>query len=289
MSKIALGTAQFGMPYGVANSNGKMSQIQITEILLKAKGNGISTLDTAIGYGNSESNIGKSGIKGWDIITKLSSPLDLNINTKSWVQNQIQNSLIRLNIDYLSGVLLHDVKQLRTNEGKETWLALQDLKKYGLIKKIGFSIYDTSELDEFFLNFQPDIVQAPYNILDRRLATTGWLQKMHGKNVEIHVRSVFLQGLLLMNLNNRPRKFNSWSKLWKKWDKWLIDNNMDATQACLNFAMSEGRINRVILGFDTLQQLEEILEISNTRAIKYPDFLIVNDEKLLNPVNWNLL
>ena len=289
MSKIVLGTAQFGMPYGVANSNGKLSQIQIREILLKAKSNGISSLDTAIGYGNSESNIGKSGIKGLDIITKLSSPLGSNINIKSWVQNQIQNSLSRLNIDYLSGVLLHDVKQLRATEGKETWLALQNLKKYGLIKKIGFSIYDTSELDEFFFNFQPDIVQAPYNVLDRRLANTGWLQKIHDENAEIHVRSVFLQGLLLMKKKQRPEKFNYWSNIWEEWETWLKENNYTALQACLAFALLDNSINKVIIGIDSLIQLEEILSTDCTKITRFPCFESINNLDLINPTRWNSL
>jgi aryl-alcohol dehydrogenase-like predicted oxidoreductase len=289
MSKIVLGTAQFGMPYGVANSNGKLSQIQIREILLKAKSNGISSLDTAIGYGNSETNIGKSGIKGLDIITKLSSPLGSNVNIKSWVQNQIQNSLSRLNIDYLSGVLLHDVKQLRATEGKETWFALQNLKKYGLIKKIGFSIYDTSELDEFFLNFQPDIVQAPYNVLDRRLANTGWLQKIHDENVEIHVRSVFLQGLLLMKKNQRPEKFNYWSNIWEEWETWLKENNYTALQTCLAFALLDNSINKVIIGIDSLIQLEEILSTDYTKITRFPCFESINNLDLINPTRWNSL
>ena len=142
-----------------------------------------------------------------------------------------------------------------------------------------------STFDLFF----PDIVQAPYNILDRRLASSGWLDRLFHVNTEIHVRSVFLQGLLLIKKNERPNKFDRWSNVFEKFDLWLKENNLSALQASISFAMKDPRITKVILGVDNLLQLEEIMANLKIKIEYFPEDLNIPDPDLIDPSRWNLL
>ena len=130
---------------------------------------------------------------------------------------------------------------------KDLWNILLKLKDKNLVKKIGYSIYSPTELDELWSFYKPDLIQAPYNIFDRRLDTSGWLQKIHENDVELHVRSVFLQGLILMNKNNRPKKFNRWESVWNEWDEWLEASNTNPISAALSFVLSEKGFQRSLL------------------------------------------
>ncbi len=285
--KLALGTAQFGFPYGVANTLGQVDQVSAEKILMRARKEGIDTLDTAMDYGESEKCLGQADVGEWRIITKLSGIPEFCEDISGWVNSQVDDSLSRLGLKTLNGLLLHRPYELLGSNGEKLWAAVESLKKDGVVEKIGFSIYDFSELDRLWFSFQPDLVQVPYNILDCRLVTSGWLSRMNDARVEVHVRSIFLQGLLLMSRNERPKKFDRWSNLWHSWDKWLYEEGLTAQEACVSFAMADKRISRVVVGVDSLVQLEEILSLTDRGIIKYPKFFNVGD--LINPSRWNLL
>jgi aryl-alcohol dehydrogenase-like predicted oxidoreductase len=257
--------------------------------LKRARLAGIDTLDTAIVYGESEQRLGEAGVGGWRIVTKLPECPDACSDVAAWVNDQVRGSLSRLNVTHLAGILLHRPNQLLGSKGKALWAALLELKKEGIVDKAGFSIYEPGELDVLWPDFHPDLVQAPYNVLDRRLVTSGWLQRMNREGVEVHVRSVFLQGLLLMSENDRPEKFARWSRLWATWDAWLHEQGLSALQGCLGFAMAEPNISRVIVGIDNVHQLEEIVSIAETRITQCPEILESCDLDLINPSRWNSL
>ena len=287
--KLSLGTAQFGLKYGVSNTSGQVDRNEVSKILNLAQNHGIDTLDTAINYGDSEQRLGEVGLKKWQIVTKLPKFPDKCIDVVSWVKEQVRASLTRLGVEQLRGILLHYPYQLHEAKGKDLWSALQIIKGDGLVRKIGFSVYDPSELDNLWPNFQPDLVQCPYNILDRRLLSSGWLDRMSDSGVEIHVRSVFLQGLLLISEKDRPRKFNRWSKIWELWHTWLHDNNITSLEGSLIFVNSNPRINRIIVGIETLSQLKEILSVKSVRVISFPEELSILDRELINPSRWDLI
>ena len=287
--KLALGTVQFGLPYGIANTTGQVDIETAADILSLAKNVGVDTLDTAIAYGGSEKCLGKVGVDSWKIITKLPEvPMD-SVDATSWVNENIEGSISRLGTKKLTGLLLHRPGQLLETQGQELWNSLQQLKLKGTVDKIGFSIYSPDELDGLWDSFHPDLVQVPFNILDRRLITSGWLARLDKAGVEVHVRSVFLQGLLLMDKKVRPAKFDKWSKLWQFWEQWLQDKGITALQASLAFALSEPKISRVVVGVDSLSQFEEILSASKICLSEFPDELNVSDSNLLNPSFWNSL
>jgi aryl-alcohol dehydrogenase-like predicted oxidoreductase len=286
--KIAIGTAQFGFNYGIANTNGKVEKLEAQDILEYAFKYGVDTIDTAIAYGTSERCLGEIGVDGSKIVTKLPEvPSDYG-SLKKWIENHVKTSLENLRIKTLEGLLLHRPHQLFDHDKKDFWSILLQLKSDCLVKKIGFSIYTPDELGKLWGMFKPDLVQAPYNIFDRRLDESGWMQRMSEENVEIHIRSVFLQGALLMNEKNRPDKFNIWSSLWRQWEQWLKENNCSPVQASVSFALSDSRISRVVVGVDSLNQFKEIIAAAKNPS-KFPENFLISDKKLLNPSEWALL
>jgi hypothetical protein len=167
---------------------------------------------------------------------------------------------------------------------------LLSLKEQGSVVKIGVSIYAPSELQEILASYPIDIVQAPFNILDQHLVTSGWLSRLQDSGVEVHARSIFLQGLLLLNSEDRPAKFNRWQPLWRQWNSWLEDRKLSALQACLGFACSQHGIRRAVVGVDGVAQLREILLAVNCLpTVTPPPNLACDDSLLINPANWNKL
>lgn len=286
MNRIALGTVQFGMSYGVANQVGQITYKDGKAIIKEAKKAGVDTLDTAILYGRSEEVLGKIDVSEFRVITKLPE-IPQNKNIKEYILQSINDSLDRLKINCLTGILLHSPLQLLETGFDIIFSTLEELKRNGLVEKIGFSIYSPNDLDRLWNNFKPDIVQAPFNIFDQRLLHSGWLQKMHRAGVETHVRSVFLQGLLLMDHDIRPAKFQKWAQVWSRWHNWLKAQNISAIQAALDFVLSQKEIDKVVIGVDSLQHLKEILQVANhSKNVDLNNVTFTNDELLINPAHW---
>lgn len=290
MSKLALGTAQFGMKYGIKNLEGKIKFSEVNKILKLAKNLNIDLIDTAIAYGNSEKIIGDSGINDFKFVSKLPVlPKDC-VNINSWVEEHVQSSLIRLGVSSLHGLLVHRSENLLGNEGKKLIKALKMVKRNGWVKKIGISIYDPSECEQVMQLIRIDIVQAPLNIVDRRLVASGLLSRLYSEGIEIHTRSVFLQGLLLMPYNKIPKNLNKWSKVWEKWSLELKNNDLSAAEVCLLYPLSLPEIDRVIVGVDNADQLKELVKRSKSQNSQIDcSFMISNDKMLINPSNWDKL
>jgi aryl-alcohol dehydrogenase-like predicted oxidoreductase len=284
--KIALGTAQFGLDYGVANQRGKVSRSDAQSILDHAWQCGIDTLDTAVAYGDSEQRLGEIGIRDWQVISKMPGIPANCTDVSRWMSDSVTEALGRLNVEHLFGLLLHRPQQLLESDGEQLYRALQQLKSSGLVTKIGVSIYDPTELDPLLERYPMDIVQAPFNIIDRRLIDTGWMSRMSELGIELHVRSVFLQGLLLMTPSARPLAFSRWASLWENWQNWLIQSEMNPLQACLRHALSFPEITKVIVGLDSLGHLQEILGAIPGPMPQIPTELHCNDVDLLNPSRW---
>lgn len=289
MSRIALGTVQFGVPYGIANKVGQVSRTEAKSILQQAYAHKVDTIDTAIGYGESESCLGEVGVKDFKVVTKLPGIPEGCIDIEEWVEQQLEASLSRLGVGKVYGLLLHRPEQLLGLNGSPLYEALARLKEKGLVKKIGVSIYSPSELELLTNKFRFDLVQAPFNVVDRRLFSTGWMQRLKDSGVEIHTRSAFLQGLLLMKQSAIPPKFLPWNGILRKWHHWLNENNISALQASLAFTLSFTQIDRVVVGVDSLSQLLQILSSENdSKNTEIPNF-VSEDENLINPANWSNL
>ena len=290
MSKLALGTVQFGLNYGIANTVGQVTVAEVQNILNIAEGAGIDILDTAVSYGNSEQVLGKVGVKNFKVITKIpSAPKDLE-EVDQWIEDQLQNSLVHLGIPQLYGVLLHRSEDLKGRNGEAIVRSLESLRSKGLVRKIGVSVYDPSELEYVTNLMELDLVQAPMNLLDRRLQASGWLAKLHAQGVEVHIRSAFLQGLLLLSRDMIPSKFGRWSILWDTWHCSLTDHQVTAMEICLGYLTSISEIDRVVIGVDHYKHLMEVIQaFSKETPTDDWEFMASEDLQLINASNWDSL
>ena len=287
--KLALGTVQFGLNYGVANQSGRISEPEARAILFQAIEYGFDTLDTAIAYGESERVLGDIGIDRWRVVTKLPAVPESCGDVLSWVQDEIRQSMERLRVVRLHGVLLHRPSQLLQSNGDAIYKGLQSLKDQDLTRKIGVSVYEPDELDQLLNSYDLDMVQAPLNMMDRRLVDSGWAKQLKDANVELHTRSAFLQGLLLMPAHERPMKFNRWADVWAVWDEWLLEVNLTPLEACLRYLNSVSEIDRVVVGVDSEVQLRQIVKASQGCLESMPNFHEQLDARLINPAAWNEL
>jgi aryl-alcohol dehydrogenase-like predicted oxidoreductase len=286
-NRIGMGTVQFGLPYGIANKGSCVSYNEASSIMLYAREHGLKTLDTAISYGESEKRLGEMGVNGWSIVSKLPDVPVSCVDIAAWVSESVIASLQRLKVNRLYGLLLHRTTQLLGIKGDIIYAALLELKKQGLVEKIGVSIYGVDELEVLCPRYTFDLIQAPLNIIDRRIVASGWLAHLKKKGVEVHVRSVFLQGLLLKTISDRPTYFSRWQHLWQNWHNWLDEEQVTPLQACLGYVLSHAEIERVLIGVHTLNQLQEIL--MTKELVSLPPGVLMNDDlDLINPFNWSL-
>lgn len=290
MNKLALGTAQFGLDYGISNKTGRVNDDHINKILLLAKKENIDLIDTAISYGKSEQAIGNTNIKDFKFISKLPDIPKNCSNIDKWIEENVKSSITKLGINYFEGILIHNTNNLLSEKRNELIKSLKKIKNIGLVKKIGISIYDPKEYEKLIKIMRFDIVQAPLNIIDRRLVSSGLLSKLYSEGVEIHVRSVFLQGLLLMKRDSIPSYFDSWVNIWDRWELELTKNDLNPIELCLSYPRSLPEIDKIIVGVENVMQLNEIIEKSKIKINNFDtSFMISNDLKLINPYNWKKL
>lgn len=287
--KLALGTVQFGMRYGVANSVGQVSEAAAEAILKQASLLGVNMLDTAIAYGSSEEVLGKFAQTDQNIVTKLSAVPETERDLKNWIIGQFDGSLERLRVSRIYGLLLHRPDQLLGPYGAEIYDALAALKARGSVQKIGVSIYSPDELEPLLERYNFDLVQATLSILDRRILETGWAGRLKENGIELHTRSAFLQGLLLMTKDQRPVRFERWKSIWEEWDQWLSDTGLSPLQACLRFAVQQPLVDRVVIGVDSTAQLIEVVGAVDGTIKQTPKFEELKDTRLINPATWNQL
>lgn len=255
-------------------------------MLCLARASGVNMLDTAIAYGESERRLGEAGVNDFRVITKLPVVPESCHDVANWVAGQVAGSIVRLGVESVYGLLLHRPQQLLEKNGATIYCALQKLKKVGLVQKIGVSIYDPTQLDYLCARYDIDLVQAPFNLVDRRLLNSGWLRRLKKAGVEVHVRSAFLQGLLLLPPRTIPEKFVGWAPLWRRWQDWLEQSGATALQACLAHGLSFPEVDRVVVGADSERQLQQIIDAAS-RPLKcdLPN-LECTDESLINPAVW---
>jgi aryl-alcohol dehydrogenase-like predicted oxidoreductase len=281
--KLALGTVQFGLDYGITNSDGQVSNSEVEKILDFSLKNGINVLDTASSYGNSEKVLGKIGVNDYQIITKT-IPLKNDVNE---VIDGFYKSLENLNKDQIEGLLVHNINDIENKQFDVLFNKLSKLKKEGLVKKIGFSTYTPEHVDLLLDNFEFDLIQLPFNIFDVRLIEGGQLQALKNKGVEIHARSVFLQGVLL-DFDNLSDYFLSWKKQFNKYQIMVENSGFSLLEYALNFALNIQEIDKVLVGVNTEKQLREIVgSVKGQEQISFNADPIY-DINLLNPSLWKL-
>jgi len=285
-NKLVLGTAQFGGRYGIS-SRQMVNDIQFKKIIAYSKKNKIKQLDTARNYGNCEARLKKNkNIDSFNITTKIFIPKKSKRKPEDYIRYQINKIIKNLNLTKIYCVLIHNPGHF-PNRSKYFY-ALKKLKQEGLIKNIGFSVYGTSYLKNIIKNYDFDVVQLPYSIIDRRFEEAGCLKILKKKGIKIYARSIFLKGLLLLSYNKIPKKFKRTSYVWDLWHDWLKINKLSAIDVCLNFVNSNKYIDKIVVGVHHLKHIKKIIDVER-KKIHYPIFFPLKNNKILNPLNWNTL
>lgn len=284
--KLAIGSAQFGLSYGISNSAGKVSNGTIRDILDYCRHNSIDLIDTAMSYGDAESRLGDCGVSPFDIITKLPRVPESVSDVRKWVRESFFSSLKNLKVTKVYGVLMHSPGQLLEPNGSNIYRALCELRDIGLVSKIGISTYDPFECRKLAKIFQFSIIQAPLNIIDRRFYESGCIEEMAANDIEVHVRSIYLQGLLLMSEKAIPSQFKEWKEFFSSWIKWVEDSGFKQPQACLAFVNQIPGVNRVVIGVESVEQISEV-NLSYPK-ISLGDFPVIlkSSDRLINPSLW---
>lgn len=275
MSKLVLGTVQFGLQYGV-NSAGRPSEEAVKGILAEAAKGGITTLDTSSAYGNSEEILGEciTPDEGFKIVSKYPKG-----NTP--VSEMFNGSLSRLKVKSFYGYLLHHFEVYKNNP--KIWDEFIALKEAGKVQKIGFSLYSPEELQFILDNKSPfDLIQVPFNIFDKKFLPL--MKEVHEKGVEVHVRSTFLQGLFFKDRNALPEKLQPMKKYLLQLDEFSKKSGLSISEIALNYNLQNPYIDGVLIGVDNVEQLKTNLASVMDTSVDIE--LEVKEQELLNPVNW---
>jgi len=279
--KLALGTVQFGLDYGILNTTGQAPLEEVKKVLKLAKEHNIDTLDTAARYGNSEQVLGEVGVNNYRIITKT-TPLKNGVDR---VIKGFYQSLDNLNIGQVDGLLIHNIDDVKDKRFGDLFHKLNELKEEGLINKIGFSTYTPDQVDFLLENFDFDLIQVPFNVFDTRLIEGGQLQALKKKNIEIHARSIFLQGVLL-DFDNLSSYFSKWKKQFDKYQSTVEKSGLSLLEYALNFTLNVQEIDKILVGVNSADQLKEIVQAKKKQSSlsAFP----IDDIALLNPGLWKV-
>lgn len=280
--KLGIGTVQFGCNYGISNKNGQVTYEEINRILNYAKEVGIDTLDTASLYGNSEEVLGQFDLSEFKVVTKtikVDKTLDRNTNLEKF-REAFYQSQKKLGYIQLHGLMFHEANDLLSQNGCELWDLVTDFKDKEYVEKIGVSVYTPEQLIEIIDKFDIDIVQVPLNILDQRFVYL--MKELKTKGIEIHTRSTFLQGLLLM----KDYEINPYFDEIKPLLKQIPEPKLSYA---LQFANNIKEVDKIIVGVTKEEELKEIVESINDAIenIGFDKFKIT-DEKFILPQNWKL-
>jgi aryl-alcohol dehydrogenase-like predicted oxidoreductase len=293
MSKLGIGTVQFGLDYGVNNKLGRINKKDITDILKLCKEKDISTIDTAPIYGESEKSLGNGIIfkDFFSIVTKTEKCKKKQFDKEcvEFFNYTFNKSLINLRTSSVYGLLVHDPNDLLKTGSEMLYEWLVNLKKTSKVKKIGISAYSPKIVDKIISRYEIDLIQIPFNILDRRISETGLLKRIKAAGIEVHSRSPFLQGLLLMNPKSFPNHFNSVKGKLNRYHDFIRDHDIDPVTAALSFCLKDGDIDVTLCGVDNLNQAKQLSEVLNHQE-KLPSFddFIIDDLNIIEPYRWKV-
>ncbi|MHB8840889.1 MAG: aldo/keto reductase [Candidatus Aquicultor sp.] len=290
--KLGLGAVQFGLDYGISNQEGQTLPEEVIKILEVAGRGGIRVIDTASLYGTSEETLGTalSDSQSFSIVTKTPqfkkdriTPGDAQL-----LEDTFYQSLSKLRQSSLYGLLIHNADDLLTENGQFLIDRMVALKGRGLVEKIGVSVYTAEHIDRVIEKYRVDLVQLPVNVFDQRLINSGHLQKLRDLGVEVHARSAFLQGLLLMEPDHIPSYFNAIKEHFQTYHKAISRMGLSPVQAALGFVMGLDEIDSVICGVNNHRQLQEICsDVKPLAKEQFTEFAITNTS-IINPSEWRI-
>lgn len=262
---LCLGTVQFGMKYGISGQVQPTVEMAV-DMLDYATQNGIDTIDTANAYGTAEDVVGRFIKKKTVprdrlcIISKFRPNLLDDVSQKRYydvMKNNLLESLKRLGVDYLDTYLLHSSRYVFNDEILD---ALYQLKNEGYANKIGVSVYEAEEARRCIEHPKVDFMQLPYSIFDQRMKNANVFELAQG-NVEIHSRSAFIQGLILMDEQRVPDFLSKARPIVRKIDELCKIHNISRISLAMNFVKQEKNISHLVFGVDNIEQLKENIRL----------------------------
>lgn len=290
---ICLGTAQFGQAYGITNKSGQVPEQEVRRLLVEAQKSGITFLDTAQAYGNAEAVVGRQlpTSHKFRFISKLSaqSKLEFNSNDIDAWERDFHESCNKLGTKTLDSYLLHAPSDLRKPGGYllENWLL--SLRERGLVDKLGVSIYTAKDL-KMINPILLDLVQLPLSLYDQRMIENGTIDVLSKQGTKVHIRSVYLQGLLLTPANKWPSWVPSEARI-RHQELEALAKQLDCSliELALGFVQSLTNIEAVVLGVCNLEELTA-LTIAWGKRIKWSSneykAWALQNSAILDPRNW---
>ena len=282
--QLSIGTAQFGLDYGISNDSGRVSSSELSSIFQYMESIGLFEFDTAQTYGDTESLLAKFLATNHNLLkTKIITKFSLSKHYESGdIEKHVKVSLANLNVKSIFGVLLHNFNDYKNNP--ELWKEMLRLRSLGVIENIGFSIYYPEELD-FVLKSKVDfdIIQIPFNVFDRRFKR--FFSELESRNILIYFRSIFMQGLVFLD----PGFINQKLDLAKKYIQSLrsisFDSGIHINSLCLNYALSQNSTYKIIIGVSSSAELKKnislIKEFNKSHEVfERLDNLKINDNEL---------
>lgn len=286
-NKIVLGSAQFGIDYGI-NRFGEINQDKVHEILDSAYSNGIKLIDTAESYGNAIQIIGDFikhyPKKNFNIISKIKVNDVLKLDNLKY---HIEKNLEILNKNYLYGYMFHSYKDFMNN--KHLYEELKKIQQEGLIKKIGISLYENHQIEDIINNYNYDLIQVPFSLIDNETRKKNLLRKAKSKSIEVHARSLFLQGLFFNNMKSENEIIKPLYNYINKLKDICENNGSNIETIALHYPLKMNFIDKVVIGVHDIKQLKKNIN-SIKLNIKVPNSEIekinVIEKELLKPYNW---
>jgi aryl-alcohol dehydrogenase-like predicted oxidoreductase len=284
--KIVLGTANFSSIYGINHK--KVKEKELHKIISYCKRNKIHYLDTATVYKN-YNLLSKLNISKFKIITKLKDFSEIKKNNiEEEIINYIENLLKSLKIKQIYGLLLHDIKPMYSKNADTIIRSLELLKKKKLVKKIGISCYKLKDIN-LIKKYKFEIVQFPLNIFDQRLLNKKTFSLLNKKKIEVHARSIFLQGLLLQDFKKLPNYFNKWKNEILKYENFSKKSQKSKFELCVNFIKQQKLIDMMIVGVENKNQIDQIRKQLNKKNFSFNyNFFSQLDDKLILPYLWKI-
>lgn len=291
MTVVCLGTVQFGLDYGITNCGGKPSADRVRDMLAYALSQGVTMFDTAVSYGDAEALLGRfvPPESGAAIITKtapLGAAEAVTDSHIAHVEARFRESLKVLNRPSVSTVLLHHSLDVLRDGGEKLVEMLQAFKAEGLTERIGISIYTADEIDRILELFTPEVVQVPLNIFDQRLLKSGHLAELKRLGVEVHARSIFLQGLSLSPTDRLPAFLAPVRDTFERFSEAAQADG--PVSASIRFIRQTEFVDALVVGVTTIDELSQIMDSVNetyTTNFQFDEFAI-DDPQFVNPANW---
>lgn len=281
---LTLGTAQFGLSYGINNNIGIPSNEEINEILSLCIQNQVEYIDTAQDYGDAQKKLGRYNLEKFKIISKIK-----NIDSLEDTIFKYENILEELNVSKIYGLLIHSTSEIMNDE--RVWHYIQNLKKNQTNLKIGYSIYTVEEMLSLLdKNFIPDIIQIPYNIFDREFEPH--FKMLNDLNVSVFIRSVFLQGLFFMKSSQIPYKLSKLKPKLYELNRICDKYSISIPEAAIGFVLRNNNITGIIIGVESSSQFISNINLMkinlNNECIKELSKISTDKfEPLTKPNMWN--